>query len=106
MKTFSLILLLATVGCAHKELLSGNQAEATSQVQRWVPDGTPVADAIRTMEQHGFTTMVVEHGTYLDCEYRSKGSILNPVLVCARASSPVVDGKISGMQVRTYLKGP
>ena len=80
MKTFALIVLLTATGCAHKELPSGNQAEATSQIQRWVPIGTPLADAIRTMEQRGFTTMVVDHGgTYLDCEYRSKESILNPV---------------------------
>jgi len=107
MKAFALILLLAASSCAHKELLSANQAEATSQVQRWVPIGTPVADAIRIMEQHEFTTMVVDHGgTYLDCEYRSKGSVLNPVLACGHASFPVTDGKISGMQLRTYLKGP
>jgi hypothetical protein len=59
------------------------------------------------MEQHGFTCMVVDHGgTYLDCDYRSKGSISNPVLVCGHASFPVTDGKVSAVQVRTYLKGP
>ena len=97
MKAFALILLLAASSCAHKELLSANQAEATSQVQRWVPIGTPVADAIRIMEQHEFTTMVVDHGgTYPDCEYRSKGSMLNPVLVCgqhrSRGANPVLRG--------------
>jgi hypothetical protein len=108
MRAFAIILLLAVSGCAaHRELLSGDQAEATSQVQRWVPVGTPVADAMRIMEQHGFTCMVDDHGaTYLDCDYRSKGTIWNPVLVCGHASFPVTDAKVSGVQVSTYLKGP
>jgi hypothetical protein len=107
MKGFALILLLIVSGCAHRELLSGNHAEAIYQVQSWVPVGTSVADAIRLMERHGFTCMVVEHGgTYLDCDYRSKGSIWNPVLVCGHASFSVTDGKVSEMQMSTYLKGP
>lgn len=106
-RVFVIILLFAVSGCAHRELLSGEQAEATSQVQRWVPVGTPVADAIRIMERHGFTCMVVDHGTtYLECDYRSSGSISNPVLVCGHASFPVTDGKVLAAQVRTYLKGP
>jgi hypothetical protein len=107
MRVFAIILLFVITGCTHRELLSGEQAEATSQVQQWVPVGTPVADAIRIMEQHRFTCMVVNHGaTYLDCDYRSSGSISNPVLVCGYASFPVMDGKVSAVQVRTYLKGP
>jgi hypothetical protein len=108
MKGFALILLLAISGCAHRELLSGNRADAIRQVQSWVPVGTPVADAIRDMESHGFNTMVVEHGgAYLDCDYRSKGSIGNPVLVCAHVSFSLVDGKVSEMQMSTFgLKGP
>jgi hypothetical protein len=107
MKAFAIFLLLAASGCAHRELLSGNQTEAISQVQRWVPVGTPVADARRIMERHGFVCMVDDHGaTYLDCEYRSKGSIWNPVLVCGHASFPVMDGNVSHVHVSTYLKGP
>jgi len=107
MRSFAIILLFIVSGCAHRELLSGEQAEATSQVQRWVPVDTPVAEAMRIMERHGFTCMVTDHGaTHLDCDYRSSGSIWNPVLVCGRASFPVVDGKVSAVQVRTYLKGP
>ena len=106
MRVFVIILLFVVSGCAHRELLSGEQPEVPSLVQRWVPVGTPVADAIRIMEQHGFTCMVVDHGaTYLDCDYRSKGAISNPVLVCVHASFPVADGKVSAVQVRTYLKG-
>ena len=107
MRVFFIVLLFVVSGCAHRELLSGDQAEATSQVQRWVPAGTPVADAMRTMDQHGFICMVVDHGaTYLDCDYRSKGSISNPVLVYGHASFLVADGKVSAAQVKTYLKGP
>jgi hypothetical protein len=107
MKAFALIFLFAVCGCAHRELLSGDQREAISQVQRWVPVGTEVADAIRSMEQHEFTCMVVDHGgTYLDCDYRSKGTLADPVLVIGHASLTVTDGKISEVQVRTYLKGP
>jgi hypothetical protein len=107
MKVLVIILLFVVCGCAHQEPLSGEQAKATSQVQRWVPVGTPVADAMRIMERHGFTCMVVDHGaTYLDCDYRSSGSMSNPVLVCGHASFPVTDGKVSAVQVSTYLKGP
>lgn len=106
-KILAFVLLLATTGCAHRELLSGNRAEAINQVQTWVPAGTSVADAIRQMDSHGFDTMLVEHGgTYLDCEYRSTGSIWNPVLVCAHVSFSVVDGKVSEMQMSHGLKGP
>jgi hypothetical protein len=107
MKSFAIILLLAAGGCAHEELPSGNQTEAFSQVQRWVPVGTPVADAMRIMERHGFVCVVDDHGaTYLDCEYRSKGSIRNPVLVCAHASFAVTNGSVSAAEVTTFLKGP
>src|SRR5438445_4824861 len=38
MKSFALIsLVAASAGCAHREVLSSEQKEATSQVQRWVP---------------------------------------------------------------------
>lgn len=107
MRAFAIILLLAASSCAHQELLSGNQTEATSQIQRWAPAGTEVADAMRIMEQHGFVCLVDNHGdTYLDCEYRSKGTIFNPVLVCGHVSFTVTDGKVSAAQVTTYLKGP
>jgi hypothetical protein len=107
MRVFVIILLFAVIGCAHRELLSDKQVEATSQVQRWVPVGTPVVDAQRIMEQHGFSCAPFTNGaSSLDCSYRSSGSIWNPVLVCGQATFPVTDGKVSAAQVRTYLKGP
>jgi hypothetical protein len=107
MKVFVLILLFAVGGCAHRELLSENEVKATSQVQRWVPVGTSVADAQRIMEQHGFSCLPVTNGvSSLNCDYRSSGSIWNPVLVCGQASFPVRDGKVSAVRVKTYLKGP
>ena len=107
MRVIALIFISIASGCAHREQLSGVQAEAISQVQRWVPIGTPVGEAIRIMERHGFACMLTDHGaTYLDCDYQSSGSISKSVLVCGRASFSVMDGKVSAVQMKTYLKGP
>jgi hypothetical protein len=107
MKMLALVLLFAACGCAHRELLSENQVKAISQVQRWVPAGTPVADAQRIMEQHGFSCLpVTNRESSLDCDYRSTRSLWNPVLVCGHASFRLTDGKVSAVQVNTYLMGP
>jgi hypothetical protein len=107
MRIFGLILLLAGSGCAHRELLSGEQSEATAQVRRWVQAGTSVADARHVMEQHGFTCSPVTNGmSSLECDYRSSASLWNMVLVCGYASFPVEDAKVHAAQVSTYLRGP
>lgn len=108
-KVLALILLCMVSGCANHERLSVRQSDATTQVRRWVPKGTPLADARRIMEHHGFSCSVVTNGpSRLDCYYRSSGSFWSEgmVQVCGHASFPVVDGRVSAADVTTYLKGP
>ena len=107
MRVFAIILLFVVSGCAHRELLSGEQAVAASQVQKWVPLGTPVADAIRIMEQHGFTCVVVDHGaTSFDCDYRRSDGFWSMTAVCAKASFQVTDAKVAAVLVNTHLESP
>ncbi len=107
MRIFALILALSGSGCAHRELLSREQSEATAQVRCWVQAGISVADARHIMEQHGFTCSPITNDmSSLECDYRSSGSIWDMVLVCGHASFSVEDGKVRAAQVSTYLKGP
>jgi len=107
MRAFVIILLLAANGCAHRELLSSKQAEATSQVQHWVPVGTTVAEARRNMEQHGFICAAFTNGaSSFDCDYRKSEGFWKMTATCAKASFQVTDEKISGVLVSTHVESP
>jgi hypothetical protein len=57
MKYLPFILLVALVGCVHKETSIQTAARvqrSIQQVQHWVPNGTPQASARQIMEQHHF----------------------------------------------------
>jgi len=55
-KILRLILLVALTGCAHPE---SHAQKMSRQIHQWVPDGTPLAAARRTMEQQQFACSVV-----------------------------------------------
>lgn len=116
MRTITLIMLLALTGCSHSSPpLSGEPAQAASQIQSWVPVGTPLADARRIMEQHQFTCSVTTNGSFGDskaadllyCDRSVADSQVTPI-VSRRWQVALVlsDGKISAVRVSTGLIGP
>jgi hypothetical protein len=56
-RRFKLLLLL--LACLLAGCTSFNPDKFSEQVQRWVPVGTKLADARKTMERHGFDCEVV-----------------------------------------------
>src|ERR1039458_1024591 len=66
MKTLTLILLLALIGCSRSESPS---QKASKQIQQWIPPETSLASARQIVEQHGFTCSIVS--------YDSIGAITN-----------------------------
>jgi len=114
MKIIPLLTLLAFCGCAHTEKLSDQPAQAASQIERWVPIGTPLTQAQRVMEQHHFTCSVMTNSTFGDlkgidflyCDYREANSQLVPVVYQVwQVALVLADGKISSVRVSTGLKG-
>jgi len=110
MKRFAIILLLAANGCASREVFDGDPQQAASQIQRWVPSGTPVATAQSIMTKHAFTcswrTNEIDNMRFLDCYYQSSGGFFHMVLTCVDAQFPVKDGKVEIPYVKVYPKGP
>ena len=110
MKFLIFILLITAVGCSRAERLSTQPAEATAQVQRWVPVGTAATEARRVMEQHGFTCSLVTNGTFADlhgidyvyCD-RQEGGVVQQRWQAALIS---VEGKVSAVRVETGFVGP
>ena len=74
-RTFANLLVPIALGMA-TGCLSSDPGKFESQVRGWVPTGTPTADAMRIMEQHGFEChlFTTNHPfnsigqDYLDCE--------------------------------------
>jgi len=98
MKCRSFILLLAFAGCLLTGCTSFDSDKFSQQVQKWVPPGTPVKEAQRIMEKHGF-----------ECELIGKDHPLNrsgvECLDCEKlavwlhswtAQIFLQDGKVSG----------
>jgi hypothetical protein len=54
-----IILLFTLASCLLGGCTSFNPDKFNEQVQRWVPVGTPLAAARKTMERHGFDCEVV-----------------------------------------------
>ena len=108
MRLLPFIFVLAVAGCS-KTSLSTQATEATAQVQRWVPVGTPLADALRGMEQRGFACSVVTNGSfaelrgvdYLYCD-RSEGGVTRQRW---QAALVLVEGKVSIVRVTTGSQG-
>jgi len=71
-----LILLLPTVGWLMTGCASSDPVRFESKVREWVPLGTPVPDAERIMERHGFECHRITANNpfnssgieYLDCD--------------------------------------
>lgn len=71
-----LFLIVALVGCLCAGCVSANPQKFSRQVQKWVPLGTPMAEAGRVMKHHGFDCTLVTKNhpfnpyglDYLDCE--------------------------------------
>ncbi len=71
-----LILLVSTVTSLVTGCVSSDPAKFESKVRKWVPLGTPVVDAARIMEHHGFDCHFITTNNpfnasgveYLDCE--------------------------------------
>ena len=72
-------------------------------MRRWVPVGTPVADAQRIMEKHGFT-VYTNDVNFFRCSYEGPAS--NWVETTGLASFAFKDGNVSTQQVSIYFKGP
>ena len=107
---FLFILLVAVVGCSQGERLSAQPAEATAEVQRWVPIGTQVSQARRIMQQHGFSCSLVTNGAFADlrgvdylyCDRRESGITQHRW----QAALVLVRGKVSAVHVTTGVVGP
>ena len=116
MKILALAILFTAASCAHRPApLSDKPAQAESQIQSWVPVGTPLADAQRIMQQHNFTCSVSTnssfgdlHGAdflYCDCHFADSG--FTPIVYRVWKVALVLgDGKITGVRVSTGLVGP
>jgi hypothetical protein len=114
-KILALAIVLAVSGCARVDKLSEQPAQAASQIQSWVPVGTSLADAQRTMELHQFKCSMMTNSNfgdlkaidYLYCDRSDSDSQITPIVIkrwqVALVSS---DGKISAVRVRTGLTGP
>lgn len=109
MKRFAIILLLAASSCASQEDFNGDPQQAASQIQRWVPSGTPVAAAQNIMTKHAFAcswgTNEIDSLRFLDCYQRSGGGLSSMVLT-VDAQFPVRDGKVETPYVEAYWEGP
>src|SRR5580704_6699506 len=57
MKIFSIILLVALVGCSRSETPS-QASQMSQQIEHWVPKGTSVSKARQIMDQHQFVCTV------------------------------------------------
>ena len=58
MNKLPLILMIFLIGCSHPE---SNSQKLGEQIQKWVPFGTSLEEAQKTMEQHQFTCSVVSY---------------------------------------------
>jgi hypothetical protein len=106
-KVLALLFLITACGCAHQQQLSGRQPQATAQIQTWIPIGTPVSDARRILEMHGFRFVSAADGTKpLEFSYMSPESIWDPIVVEGHAYLSVNDGKIAAVQILVSLTGP
>ena len=59
LKSGRLILVLSVMTCLLGACTSFHEDKFDQQVRHWVPVGTPLAEAQRTMERHGFDCEVV-----------------------------------------------
>lgn len=110
MRIVALAVMFAVTGCAsHKnydEKLSEQPAQATIQIQQWVPVGTPVADALRIMEQHHFTCYSTNaDSVYFDYQLTDSQFSL-AVFEDWIVTLVLNDGEVSGVRVSIGLTGP
>lgn len=105
MKVLALATLLAVGACAPDEKLSDLPAQATAQVQRWVPVGTSQTDALRIMEQHHFACYLTNADS-LSFDYRIPNSRITPTVYHMWMAKLTLDsGRVSEVMVKTGLKG-
>ena len=115
MKILALAFVLAVGGCAHRDKLSEQPAEAVAQIQHWVPVGTSLADAQNIMEQHHFTCSVKKNSSFGDlkaadflyCDRKDTDRRVTPVVTRHwQVALILADGKVSAMRVNMGLVGP
>ena len=115
MKTLALAFVLAVGGCAHRDRLSEQPAEAVAQIQHWVPVGTSLADAQSIMEQHHFACSVktksnfgdLEAADFLYCDRKDTDRQAAPIVTRRwQVALILADGKVSAMRVNMGLVGP
>jgi hypothetical protein len=83
--------------------------KAASQIQGWIPVGTPLSDAKHLMEAQGYTCELIKNGKfnglnnidYLDCYLRSSGI----GQVCREAALILTEDKVSNIHARTRFTG-
>lgn len=112
MRIFAFALAIAIVGCTHEEKLSEQPEQAAVQVRKWIPDGTPAADARQIMELHHFTCSEVTNGNFAGLDYPDylycdhKGPQSNSTVQRWQAALVLRDGKVSDVVVMTGLSAP
>ena len=115
LKILALAFVLAVGGCAHRDRLSGQPAEAVAQIQHWVPVGTSLADAQSIMEQHHFTCSVKKNSSFGDlkaadflyCDRRDTDHQAAPIVTRHwQVALILADGKVSALRVNMGLVGP
>lgn len=100
-------LLFATAGCATSDPLPADVGEAKKVLAGIAPSGTPVAEAKRRLEQHGFKCRAVPAAGRQPARLSSyvAGSGW-PVKRQWAISFEVTDGKVGEPSVHTDLLGP
>lgn len=115
MKIFALAFVLAVGGCAHRDKLSEQPAEAVAQIQHWVPVGTSLADAQSIMKQHHFACSVktksnfgdLKAADFLYCDRSDTDRQVTPIVTRRwQVALILADGKVSAMRVSMELVGP
>jgi hypothetical protein len=110
MRFLLFIVLVALVSCSRADRLSTRPDQATAQVQGWIPAGTPITQARRIMEQHGFTCSLVTNRGFADLHAAD-------YIYCDRRESSITqwrwqaalvfsEGKVSAVRVTTGLASP
>ncbi|MGC4014256.1 MAG: hypothetical protein QM755_07015 [Luteolibacter sp.] len=115
MKPGLIMVALMLAGCSRKEL-PFDAKDATREIHRWVPTGTPAADARLIMEKHQFKCAAITHDDFatsdggvmkgLDHIYCDRVSYEPPVERRWQAVLVLKDGKVSDIHVTTGLTGP
>ena len=106
---------LLVCGCMQsKPPLPGKESDAKAQVENWVPIGTPMADAQRTMEQHGFKCEVRKNGEwgamkgvdFIHCDFSEQPGEGTVVLTRWQVALFLENSKVKSEDVVIQFTGP